>query len=64
MEVRPIRSQSDYRAALREVSKLVDMDPPVASLEGERLEVLSTLVEAWERRHYPIGAPDPVEAIK
>jgi len=64
MEIHPIRTKQDYRAALREVSLLVDADPSLRSAEGERLEILSTLVEAYERKHYPIEAPDPVEAIK
>lgn len=64
MEIRPIRTQADYESALREVSALVDLDPPPGSLEGDRLDVLSTLVEAWERRHFPIAPPDAIEAIK
>ena len=64
MEITPIRSENDYRAALREVSALVDKDPAPETPDGERLDVLSTLVEAWERKHHPIELPDPVEAIK
>ena len=64
MEITPIRTANDYRAALREVSALVDKDPAPDTPDGERLDVLSTLVEAWERKHYPIELPDPVEAIK
>lgn len=64
MDIRPIRNQADYRRALREVSALIELDPPVRSPEGERLDVLATLVEAWERKHYPIEAPDAVEAIR
>lgn len=64
MEIHPIRTENDYRAALREVSALVDQDPAVDTPEGERLDVLSTLIEAYERKHHPIGPPDPVEAIK
>ena len=64
MEITPIRTESDYRAALRVVSELVDQDPSPDSPEGERLDVLSTLIEAYERKHHPIDLPDPVEAIK
>ena len=64
MEIHPIRTKQDYRLALREVSALIDQDPAPNSPDGERLEVLSTLVEAYERKHCPIGSPDPVEAIK
>ena len=64
MEITPIRTETDYRAALRVVSTLVDQDPSPDSPEGERLDVLSTLIEAYERKHHPIDLPDPVEAIK
>lgn len=64
MEITPIRTKKDYRAALRIVSKLVDQDPSPDTPAGEHLDVLSTLIEAYERRHYPIDLPDPVEAIK
>lgn len=64
MEVRPIRNEADYEATLREVSRLVDLDPPLDSPDGERLDVLATLVQAHEARHYPIDLPDPIEAIK
>jgi HTH-type transcriptional regulator/antitoxin HigA len=64
MEITPIRTEKDYRAALRVVSTLVDQDPSPDTPEGERLDVLSTLIEAYERKHYPIDLPDPVEAIK
>ena len=64
MEITPIRTEFDYRAALRVVSQLVDQDPSSDTPEGERLEVLSTLIEAYERKHHPIDLPDPVEAIK
>jgi HTH-type transcriptional regulator/antitoxin HigA len=64
MEITPIRTDDDYRNALRAVSALVDHDPAPDSPEGERLDVLSTLIESYERKHYPIDMPDPVEAIK
>jgi HTH-type transcriptional regulator / antitoxin HigA len=64
MEVRPIRSEADYRVALTQVSDLVDLDPHPDSPEGERLELLSTLVEAYEARRYPMELPDPVAAIR
>ncbi len=64
MEITPIRTDKDYRAALRVVSTLVDQDPSPDTPDGERLDVLSTLIEAFERKHHPIDLPDPVEAIK
>ncbi|MGH9360817.1 MAG: helix-turn-helix domain-containing protein [Thermoanaerobaculia bacterium] len=62
MEVKPIRTDRDYRATLREVESLMTAEPGTA--EGERLDVLVTLVEAYERKHFPLDLPDPVEAIK
>lgn len=64
MEVRAIRSEEIYREVLARVSDLIDMDPAPESPEGEELEVLGTLVEAYEAKHYPISTPDPIEAIK
>jgi HTH-type transcriptional regulator/antitoxin HigA len=64
MEVKVIRTENDYLAALHEVSALIDLDPSVDSPEGERLDVLGTLVQAYEAKHYPIDPPDPIDAIK
>lgn len=64
MDIQPIRSEADHAAALREISALMEADPAPDSTEGERLDVLVTLVEAFEKRHWPIAHPDPVEAIK
>ncbi|CAN7575307.1 transcriptional regulator [Acidovorax sp. LjRoot118] len=64
MEVKAIRDELTYRTTLARVSALVDLDPAPDSPEGEELEVLGTLVEAYESRHYPIGSPDPIEAIR
>ena len=62
MEIRPIRTKADYRAALREIEGL--MTARAGSREGERLDIMVTLVEAYERKHFPLDLPDPVEAIK
>lgn len=64
MEIKAIRTETDYLVALQEVSGLIDLDPAVDSPEGERLDVLGTLVQAYEAKHYPIDPPDPIEAIK
>lgn len=64
MKIRAIRSEKDYLAALREVSALIDLDPDAESPEGERLDVLGTLVQAYEAKHHPIDLPDPIDAIK
>jgi HTH-type transcriptional regulator/antitoxin HigA len=62
MEIRPIKTKVDYRAALKEIEALMasERDTP----EGERLDVLVTLVEEYERKHHQLDLPDPVEAIK
>ena len=62
MEIRPIKTKADHRAALKEIETLMAAEP--GSPEGERLDVLVTLVEAYENRHYRFDLPDPVEAIK
>jgi len=62
MEIKPIKTKADYKAALKEIESLMaeEGDTPV----GERLDVLVTLVEAYEDRHFPMDLPDPIEAIK
>lgn len=64
MEIRPIHTAEDYKAVMREVSAFFDNEPEPESPEGDRFEVLLTLVEAYEAKHFPIDLPDPVEAIK
>ena len=64
MEIRPIHTEADYKAALREVAAYFDNEPEPFTPDGDRFEVLLTLVEAYETRHFPIDLPDPVEAIK
>lgn len=61
MDIRPIRTEDDYRTALTEVERLWDAEP--GTPEGDRVDVLSTLIEAYEERHYPVPAPDPIAAI-
>ena len=58
MEVKPIKTDADYRASLQEIETLMAARPDTP--EGERLDVLATLVEAYERKHYPLDLPDPV----
>lgn len=64
MNIHPIHTQEDYKAALKEVSTLIDMDPAVGTEQADRLEVLGALVEAYEAKHYKLELPDPIEAIK
>ena len=62
MDITPIKTKRDYRRALKEIAGL--MDAKHGTPEGDRLDVLVTLVEAWEAKHYPLDLPDPVAAIK
>ncbi len=62
MEIKPIKTDADYRAALKEVESLMSAEPNTP--EGEKLDILATLIEAYERTHFPLDLPDPVEAIK
>jgi HTH-type transcriptional regulator/antitoxin HigA len=60
--IKPIKTERDYQTAFKEIEKLWDAKPN--STKGDRLEVLVTLVEAYEQKRYPIDPPDPIEAIK
>lgn len=62
MNIKPIKTKADYRAALKNIEALMTAKADTA--KGEKLDVLVTLVEAYESKHYPLGLPDPVEAIK
>jgi HTH-type transcriptional regulator / antitoxin HigA len=62
VDVQPIRTKRDHSRALKEIERL--MDAKRGTSDGDKLDVLVTLVEAWEAKHYPIDLPDPVEAIK
>lgn len=60
--IKPIRTEADYDWALSEIDRLMDAEP--GSQEGDRLDILVTLVEAYEAQHWRIDPPDPIEAIK
>jgi HTH-type transcriptional regulator/antitoxin HigA len=62
MEIRPIKTEGDYEAALEAIDQL--WGSPEGTEEGDRLDVLLVLVESYESRHHPIDPPDPLEAIK
>ena len=62
MDIRPIKTDADYRAALNDIENLMMAEPD--TVEGEKLDILVTLVEAYEAKHFPMYLPDPVEAIK
>jgi HTH-type transcriptional regulator/antitoxin HigA len=62
IEVRPIRTKRDYEVAIREVELL--WGAKAGTPEGDRLDVLATLIDVYETEHYPMDPPDPIEAIK
>lgn len=64
MNIHPIRTQSDYKAALRELSVYFNNEPEPGTEDGDCFEILATLVEAYEAKHFPIEAPDPIAAIR
>jgi HTH-type transcriptional regulator/antitoxin HigA len=61
MDIKPIKTKADYQAALAEIERLFDAKR--GTPDGDRLDVLTTLVEAYEARHQPVPPPDPIEAI-
>lgn len=61
-ELKPIRSEADYEKSLAEVERL--WGAKSGTPEGDRLDVLATLIDAYEAQHYPMDPPDPIEAIK
>jgi HTH-type transcriptional regulator/antitoxin HigA len=62
MHLKPIKTDADHEAALREIERLWDAEEGTA--DGDRLEILTTLVESYEVVHFPMDMPDPIEAIK
>ena len=62
MDIKPIKTERDYRRALKMIERFMDAKPNTPG--GDALDILATLVERWEEEHYPIEAPDPVEAIR
>ena len=62
MNIKPIRTRADHRAALKEIESLMSARP--GTPDGARLDVLATLVQAYEAKHFPMDLPDPVEAIR
>jgi HTH-type transcriptional regulator/antitoxin HigA len=64
VEIRPIRTEADYEAALDAISALMQDDPMPGTPDGDRLDVLTTLVQAYEAHQHPVLPPDPIDAIK
>jgi len=62
MDLKPIKTETDYRTALKRLEEIFDAKP--GSPEGDELEILGLMVDDYENQHYPIEAPDPIEAIK
>jgi HTH-type transcriptional regulator/antitoxin HigA len=62
MDIKPVKTEADFRSALKMIESL--MGAEADSPEGEKLDVLVTLVGAYEARHYPVDMPDPVKAIR
>ena len=62
MNIKPIKSEADYEAALEAIARLMDAEP--GTPKGDRLDVLTMLVEAYEHKAHPVETPDPIEAIK
>lgn len=63
MNIRSIHNETDYRAALKAVSHLFDNEPERGTPDGDFLEVMITLIEAYETQHFPVELSDPIEAI-
>lgn len=64
MGIRPILTEDDHDAALAAMSALVDLDPAPGTADGDQLEILSLLLGHYEAEHFPLAAPDPIQAIK
>ncbi|OLF51945.1 type II toxin-antitoxin system HigA family antitoxin [Pseudomonas chlororaphis] len=64
MHIRPLHTDQDYRAALKQVSVLFDNEPEPGTPEGDYFDVMVTLIEAYEARQFPLDLPNPIEAIK
>ncbi|KOH45029.1 helix-turn-helix domain-containing protein [Sunxiuqinia dokdonensis] len=62
MDLKPIKTETDYRTALKRLEDIFDAKP--GTMEGDELEILGLMVDDYENQHYPVEAPDPIEAIK
>ena len=64
MDIRPIHSEADYAWAIQEIGRYFDDEPELGSPDGDRFEVLLTLVGAYETARYPVSSPDPVQMLR
>ena len=62
MNIKPIKTETDYKDALKRLE--IVFDAPIDTLEGDEADILGLLIDEYEKKHYPIEAPDPIEAIK
>jgi HTH-type transcriptional regulator/antitoxin HigA len=62
MNIKPIKSEADYRLALRRLEEV--FDAPIGTSDSDEADILGVLVDEYEKKHHPIEAPDPIEAIK
>ncbi|MHC8413034.1 helix-turn-helix domain-containing protein [Pseudomonas sp. Hz4] len=64
MNIRPIHTDEDYRAAIKNVSVLFDNEPEPGTPEGDYFDIMITLIEAYESKRFPVDLPNPIDAIK
>lgn len=64
MKIRPIHTEQDYKDALKSVSPLFDNEPEAGTPEGDYFDVMITLIEAYEAKHFPVDRPSPIDAIR
>ena len=62
MTIKPIKTESDYKMSLKRLEEI--FDAPIGTIESDEADILGLLVDEYEKKHYPIEAPDPIEAIK
>lgn len=64
MEIKPIRNEEEYKAALKAVSPFFENEPKLSSSEADFFEIMLALIQSYESKHFAIDLPDPIEAIK
>lgn len=64
MEVRPLHNEQDYDWAIREIARYFEVDPVLGTTDGDRFEVLSILIKAYEDKHFATSHGDPVDALR
>jgi HTH-type transcriptional regulator/antitoxin HigA len=62
--IRPIRSEAEYESALDEIERYFDGEPKKGSTEADRFDLLALVIDDYERKHWPIDPPDPIDAIR